>query len=136
MFLVRMLVLICCLTVPFSAQGKSADIATDVTNTAYAQIDLKEVATRAVELEGRRVAITAEIISISADTRTLNVFDNDSKTLVGVSLAQLSKTQRQTLVSGPIHRVSIYGRVEMKNGRAIIKADQVMPLATNLVAQK
>ena len=127
-----MLVLICCLAVPFSAQGKPED----VTDNAYAQIDLKEVASRSAELEGRRVAITAEIVSVSADARTLNVFDNDSKTLVGVSLAQLSKTQRQTLVNGPVHRVSVYGRVEVKNGKAIIKADQVMPLATNLVAQK
>ncbi len=136
MFLVRTFVLICCLAVPFYAQGKPKDSTNSAPNNGYAQIELKEVASRSAELEGRRVAITAEIISVSVDARALNVFDNDSKTLVGVSLAQLSKTQRQTLVGGPVHRVSVYGRVEMKNGRAMIKADQVMPLATNLVAQK
>ena len=129
MFLVRMFVLVCCLAVPFFAHGRDAE-------NGYAQVDLKAFALNPAEFEGRRVAITAEIISVSADARTLNVFDNDSKTLVGVWLAQLSKTQRQTLVNGPVHRVSVYGRVEVKNGKAIIKADQVMPLATNLVAQK
>src|SRR5438046_2293817 len=129
MLLVRTFVLVCCLAVPFFAQGLTAE-------NGYAQVEMKEFANRSAVLEGRRVAITAEIVSVSADTRALNVFDNDSKTLVSVSLAQLSKAQRQALVGGPVHRVSVYGRVEMKNGRAVIKADQVMPLATNLVAQR
>ncbi|MEP7341173.1 MAG: hypothetical protein ABI977_25810 [Acidobacteriota bacterium] len=129
MFLVRTFVLICCLAVPFLAQGVKVE-------SGYAPVDLKEFANHSAELEGRRVAITAEIISVSADARAMNVFDNDSKTLVGVSLTHLSKSQRQTLVGEPVHRVSVYGRVELKNGRAVIKADQVMPLATNMVAQK
>ncbi|MDQ3011228.1 MAG: hypothetical protein M3X11_11065 [Acidobacteriota bacterium] len=129
MLLVRTFVLVCCLAVPFLAHGR------DIEN-GYAQVDLKEFSSHPAEFEGRRVVITAEIVSVSADARTLNVFDNGSKTLVGVSLAQLSKAQRQTLVSAPVHRVSIYGRVEVKNGRAVIKADQVMPLTANLVAQK
>jgi len=132
MFLVRTFVLICCLAVPFSAQGRPKDWA----DNAYVQIDLKEFADRPAKFEGHRVAVTAEIVSVSADARALTVFDNGSKTLVGVSLKQLSKAQRQTLVGGPVHRVSVYGRAEMKNGRAIIMADQVMPLAANLMAQK
>lgn len=128
MLLVRTFVLVCCLAVSFFAQSHAVE-------NGYAQVDLKEFANRPAELEGRRVVITAEIVSVSADTRTLNVFDNGSKTLVGVSLAQLSKSQRQTLVGGPVHRVSIYGRVEMKNGRAVLKADQVMPLAVGSITQ-
>src|SRR5262245_33308269 len=128
MLLVRTFVLVCCLSVPFFAQGTTVE-------NGYAQVDLKEFANRSAELEGRRVMITAEIVSVSADARTLNVFDNGSKTLVGVSLAQLSKTQRQTLVGGPVHRVSVFGRVAIKNGRAVIKADQVMPLATASITQ-
>jgi len=129
MFLVRTFVLVCCLAIPFFAQGITVE-------NGYSQVELKEFANRSTDWDGRRVAVTAEIVSVSADARTLNVFDNDSKMLVGVSLSQLSKTQRLALVGGPVHRVSVYGRVEMKNGRAVIKADQVMPLATNLVAQK
>jgi len=127
MFLVRTLVLTCCLAVLALAQESAA-------NNSYAQINLKDVASRSAEFEGRRVAITADVVSVSADLRTLDIFDNSSKTLVGVSLRQLSKSQRQVLINEPVHRVSVFGRVEMKNGRMVIKADQVMPLSVNLVA--
>lgn len=125
MFVVRALILVCCLAVLTLAQGQTSD-------NNYAPIDLKEIA----KSEGRRVVITAEIVSVNADQQKLVVFDNDSKIMANVSLTQLAKSQRQTLVSNPIHRVSVYGRVEIKNGRATIKADQVMPLATNLVASR
>lgn len=128
MFLVRTLILVCCLAVATLAQSQTE-------KSSYAEVDLKEVASRSAEFEGRKVAVTAEIVSVNADQRTLTVFDNTSKTLATVSLTQLTKSQRQTLITDPIHRVSVYGRVEVKNGRALIKADQVMPLAaTNLVA--
>ena len=127
MFLVRTVVLMFCLLVPALAQSRAVE-------PGYAPIELKAFAAPA-ELEGRRVTVTADIFSVNADARTLNVFDTHSKTLVGVSLAQLSKSQRQALIAEPVVRVSVFGRVELKNGRAVIKADQVMPLA-NLVAQK
>lgn len=136
MFLVRTLILICCLAVVALAQGRTTTHSdSSSTDNSYAQIELKEIANHAAEFEGRRVAITAEIVSFNADQRTLVVFDNTSKTLASVSLVQLAKSQRQNLIAAPIHRVSVFGRVEVKNGRAVIKADQVMPLATNLVAR-
>ncbi|MEK7832885.1 MAG: hypothetical protein AAB401_17475 [Acidobacteriota bacterium] len=133
MFLVRTLILVCCLAVAALAQSQTPGNHAD---NSYAEIDLKEIANHAAEFEGRRVVITAEIVSVNADQRTLTVFDNTSKTLAGISLTQLSKSQRHRLITDPIHRVSVYGRVEVKNGRATIKADQVMPLATNLVASR
>jgi len=136
MFLVRTFVLICCLAVPLFAHGAAQPDPVKNAETSYAQIDLKEFAAHPAEFEGRRIAVTADIVSVGADLRTVNIFDNESKALVGVSLGQLSKAQRQSLANEPVHRVSVYGRVEVKNGRAIIKADQVMPLATNLMAQK
>lgn len=133
MFIVRTLILVGCLSVAAFAQGRTT--ANNIDNN-YAQIDLKEISNRAVELDGHRVAITADIISIGADRRSLVVFDNNTKTLANVSLVQLGKTQRHSLITDPIHRVSVFGRVEIKNGRAVIKADQVMPLTTNLVASE
>lgn len=127
MLLVRTLILACCFAVIALAQGLTA-------NNGYAQIDLKEVASRSAELEGRRVAIIADVVSVGADQRTLDIFDSRSKTLASVSLTQLSKSQRQTLIGEPVYKVSVFGRVELKNGRMVIKADQVMPLANNLVA--
>jgi hypothetical protein len=128
MFLIRTLIMVCCLAVAALAQDRA--------DNGYAQIDLKEFSKRSSDFDGRRVAITADVVSVSADFRAMDVFDNGSKTLIAVSLSQLSKSQRQALINDPVHRVSVYGRIEMKNGRAVIKADQVMPLATNMVAQR
>lgn len=128
MFLVRTLLFVCCLTLSVLAQGKAA-------NNGYAPVELKNVVGQYSELEGRRVAVTAEIVSVSADVRSMSVFDNSSKTIVSVSLEQLSKSQRQSLINEPVLRVSVFGRVEVKNNRVVIKADQVMPLATTLVAK-
>ncbi len=133
MYIVRTLILVSCLAVVGFAQGRATSSNID---TNYAQTDLKEISSRAGEMEGHKVAITADIISISADRRSLVVFDNNTKTLADVSLAQLGKSQRHALITDPIHRVSVFGRVEIKNGRALIKADQVMPLTTNLVASE
>ncbi len=133
MYIVRTLILVACVAVVGLAQGRAAGSNTD---NNYAQTDLKEISSHTAELEGHKVAITADIISIGADRRSLVVFDNSTKTLASVSLAQLGKSQRHALITDPIHRVSVFGRVEIKNGRALIKADQVMPLTTNLVASE
>lgn len=129
MFLVRAFLFMCCLTLTALAQGKAAD-------NGYVQVELKNIAGRASELEGRRVAVTADIVSVNADFRSMKVFDNASKTYVSVSLEQLSKSRRQALMNEPVLRVSVFGRVEVKNNHTVIKADQVMPMATNLVARK
>ena len=124
MFLARTFLFVCCLALTALAQGKA--------DTGYVQVDLKN----ASELEGRRVAVTADIVSVSADFRSMKVFDNASKTYVSVSLEQLSKSQRQSLMNEPVLRVSVFGRVEVKNNHTVIKADQIMPMATNLIASK
>ncbi|MBS1787071.1 MAG: hypothetical protein JST85_05080 [Acidobacteria bacterium] len=133
MFFIRTLLLVCCLAALSLAQGRAADNNSD---NSYAPTELKEISNHAVEFEGRRVAVTAEIISVSADRKGLVVFDNNTKTLANVSLVQLAKSQRHSLIADPVHRVSVFGRVEIKNGRAVIKAEQVMPLSTNLVASE
>ncbi len=129
MILVRTFLFICCLALTALAQSKAAD-------NGYTPMELKNIADHSSELEGRRVAVTAEIVSVNADFRSMNVFDQTSKAVVAVSLEQLSKSQRQALIHEPVLRVSVFGRIEMKNHRAVIKADQVMPLATDLVASK
>ena len=134
MFFIRTLLLVCCLAVLSLAQGRAAD--NNNSDTSYAPVELKEISNHPAELEGRRVAVTAEIISVSADRKGLVVFDNNTKTLANISLVQLAKSQRHSLIADPVHRVSVFGRVEVKNGRAVIKAEQVMPLATNLVASE
>lgn len=129
MFLVRTILLVCCLALAALAQSRTAD-------NGYVQVELKNVASHASEFEGRRVAVTADIVSVSADFRSMKVFENASKTYVSVSLEQLTKSQRQSLMNEPVLRVSVFGRVEVKNNHTLIKADQVMPMAINLVASK
>jgi hypothetical protein len=125
---VRSFLLICVFAVIAVAQGRDAD-------KDYTQIDLVNFVNRPADYLGRRVAITADVISVSADYRAIDVFDSRSKALIGVSLSQLSRQLRQSLVNEPVRRVSVYGRIEMKRGRAVIKAEKVTPLDSPLVAK-
>ncbi|MCG3161989.1 MAG: hypothetical protein JMDDDDMK_03217 [Acidobacteria bacterium] len=126
---VRSFLLICFLAAAVSGQGREA-------GKDYAQVDLKDFVNRPADYLGRRVAVTAEVVSVSADYRAIDVFDSRSKALIGVSLTQLPWQLRQTLVVEPVRRVSVYGRIEMKRGRVVIKADRVTPLESTLVARK
>jgi hypothetical protein len=126
---VRSFLLICIFAVIAVAQGREAD-------KDFLQVDLMNFVNRPADYLGRRVAITADVISVSADYRAIDVFDSKSKALIGVSLSQLSRQTRQALVNEPVRRVSVYGRVEMKRGRAVIKAEKVTPLEFPMVASK
>ena len=126
---VRSFLLICFLTVIVVGQGREAD----KENT---QIDLMNFVNRPADYLGRRVAFTADVVSVSADYRAIDVFDSKSKALIGVSLSQLSRQMRQTLVNEPVRRVSVYGRIEMKRGRPVIKAEKITPLEFPMVATK
>jgi hypothetical protein len=126
---VRSFFLICVLVVIAAGQGHMVD-------QDLPQVDLRDFVNRPAEYLGRRVAITVDVISVSADYRAINVFDSKSKALIGVSLTQLPRQMRQSLVSEPVRRVLIYGRIEMKRGRAVIKAEKITPLELPLVAGK
>jgi hypothetical protein len=129
MFVFRILLLVCALSGFVMGQtGRVKD--------TYGQVDLKELISNPADYRGRLVTITADIISVNADYKSLDVFDSQSKALIGVSTTQLSKTQRQSLVTTPIHRVSISGRIGVKKGRVMIKAEKVTPLAVGLVANQ
>ncbi len=129
MISLRVFLLVCLLS--FSGFGQAVSEKND-----YPQIDLKDFTSRPADYQGRAVAITADVISVSADYRSLDVFDSKSKALIGISLTQLSRSKRQALVNEPVHRVSIYGHVGMINGRAVIKADRVLPISSTLVAKQ
>ena len=126
---VRSFLLICFLAVVVAGQGREA-------GKDYAQVDLKDFVNRPADYLGRRVAVTAEVVSVSADYRAIDVFDSKSKALIGVSLTHLPKQLRQALILEPVRNVSVYGRVEMKRGRAVIKADKVTPLESTLMVRK
>jgi hypothetical protein len=74
---------------------------------------------------GQLVEVTAEVVSISADAKALHLFDAQSKALIVVSLTQLKIQDRRALILSPIHRLSVCGRAEMRDGRVVIDADTV-----------
>jgi len=75
--------------------------------------------------EGRLVEVTAEVVSVSVDAKTLRLYDAQSKALIGVSLTQLLMEERRALILNPVNRLSVYGRAEVKNGRLMIDAHRV-----------
>jgi hypothetical protein len=75
--------------------------------------------------QGQLVEVTAEVVSISADTKALHLFDAQSKALIVVSLAQLKSEQRRALILSPIHRLSVCGRAEIRDGRLEIDAHTI-----------
>ena len=128
MVIVRTFVLVCCLAALALGQGSRAE-------KDYAQLNWQDFVSHPADYEGRRVMITAEVVAVSADYRALDVFDARSKAMIGVSLRRLPKAQRRALIVEPVRQVAVYGRVEIKRGHAVIKADKVTPVAS-LVAQK
>lgn len=129
MVIVRTFVLVCCLAALALGQGS-------VAGKDYAQLNWQDFVSHPADYEGRRVLITAEVVAVSADYKALDVFDARSKAMIGISLTRLPKAQRRALIVEPVRQVAVYGRVEIKRGHAVIKADRVTPLAAGLVAQK
>jgi len=107
-----------------------------VAKSDYARIELKDFVTRPVDHQGRRVLVTADVVSIGADFQSLNVFDAASKSLVLVSIAQLPKSQRQMLINGLVTRITVWGKIEMRNGRTMIKADKVSVVVPETLATR
>ncbi len=126
---VRALLVVCFLSA--MALGQS-----HVAKNDYARIELKDFVTRPADHQGRRVLVTADVVSIGADFQSLNVFDTGSKSLVLVSIAQLPKSQRQMLINGPVTRITVWGKIEMRKGRAMVKADKVSAVMPETLATR
>lgn len=98
----------------------------------YYQLDVAELLQRATELEGRRVTLTAEIVSLNARRQTIDLYDDASHKFIAVSIAQLPRGQRKTLHNEPVNRVTVFGRVERRNGQLLLEAEQLMPVVITL----
>ena len=98
----------------------------------YVQVYVAELLRHPAEYQGRRVTVMAEVVSVNARSRSLHVYDQHSRAQIGVSLTDVSKSQRRRIVADPIHQVAVFGRVEMQDGRLLLKAEQVMPVEMTL----
>lgn len=126
---VRAFLVVCVLSAMALGQGH-------VAKNDYARIELKDFVTRPADHQGRRVLVTADVVSIGADYQSLNVFDTGSKSLVLVSIAQLPKSQRQLLINGPVTRITVWGKIKIRNGRVVIKADKVSAIVPETLATR
>jgi hypothetical protein len=100
----------------------------------YARIELNAIAAHPADYQGRRVQVTADVVSIGADFQSLKVFDAENKSLVLISLAQLPKSQRRMLINGPVTRITVWGMSDVRNGRVTIRADKVSAITPDTLA--
>jgi len=80
---------------------------------------------------GRTVEVKARVVAISADGKSLELFDSPSHTRISVQLAQLPKTERKALICSDVREVLVRGRVSMVAGRLTVHAESVRPLSTD-----
>ncbi len=113
------------------AQNLKAPTATAL-DQPYYQLDVAELLQRATELAGRRVTLTAEVVSLNARRQTIDLFDEASHKLIAVSIAQLPRGQRKALHNEPVNRVTVFGKVERRNGQLLLEAEQLMPVVITL----
>jgi hypothetical protein len=101
-------------------------------SSTYYQTDVAELLQRATELEGRRVTLTAEVISLNARRQTIELFDEAARKFIAVSIANLSRSQRKVLLNEPVNRVTVFGKIERRHGQLLLEAEQLMPVVITL----
>lgn len=98
----------------------------------YLQLDVAELIQRAAVLAGRRITLTADIVSLDARRQMIELFDDASHKLIAVSIANLSRAQRRILLNERVNRVTVYGKVERRNGQIVLEVEQLMPVIITL----
>ena len=94
----------------------------------YVSVNSRELIASPETYAGRLVSFTGEIISISAGGESLHLYDGRSPMVIGISLSQLKKSARFALVNKPFHHVSVFGRVNVTNGKITLEATRVEKL--------
>jgi ABC-type uncharacterized transport system ATPase component len=91
----------------------------------YREVNLSDVLRNPGVYTGQRVTLTAEILSLSADSRSIDLYDGLSRTMVSVSLASIRKAERRALLQAPVLRISVSGLVNLDRGQVVIEAERV-----------
>ena len=94
----------------------------------YEPIKTAEFAANPEDYQGRLVEVRANIIAISADRKSLELFDPESRMMITVKLNQLQKSQRQALMHSPARRLLVYGQATVIGRRMVIDAHKVEAL--------
>src|SRR5262245_55353222 len=77
---------------------------------------------------GSVVEVSAKVIAIGADSKSMKLFDSESRTMIQVNLAQLRKSERSALMRSDVRRVMVSGRARMVDGQLVIDAQKVAAL--------
>jgi len=95
--------------------------------TAGDEVDLAEFACHPEAFAGRNIEVKANLIAISADGQSVELFDSQTRTRIDVRLTQLRKADRLALLHSDLRRVSVSGRASVVSGRLTIDAQNIQP---------
>jgi hypothetical protein len=94
----------------------------------FASLAVSVYANQPDDSDGRIVEVTAQVVAISADSKSLVLFDSPSKKMIDVRLNHLKKTHRNALIRGDVRRVLVTGRASLVDGRMVIDAQRIEAL--------
>lgn len=98
----------------------------------YDKINIADFCNNPAAFDGRSVEVSGRVIAINAQSKSMELFDSQSKTVVVVRLSQLPKSERSALINKDVRRVGVSGRVRMVGERLVIDAEKidVLPIET------
>jgi hypothetical protein len=88
----------------------------------YERIDTTDFINHPSDYHGRLVEVTADVIAISADGKSLELFDSRSRMMITVTLTQLQKSQRRALMHSPVRCLVVYGQAMVLGNQLTIDA--------------
>jgi hypothetical protein len=94
----------------------------------YEPIKTTEFVAHPESYDGRLVEVRANIIAISADRKSLELFDSQSRMTITVRLTNLPKSQRSALIHSPARGLLVYGLATVIGRRMVIDAHKVEAL--------
>lgn len=74
------------------------------------------------------VEVRAQVVAISADSKSMVLFDSPTKKMIDVRLDHLTKDERKALIRGDVRRVVVTGRASLVDGRMVIEAQRIEAL--------
>ena len=137
MLVIRLMMVMVLLAGVALGEGRNSEEMASAQNEragGYAAINLNDLRRHPERYDGQRVTLTAEIVSISANYGSLHLFDEQSRALINVTLDQVKRSTRRSLVQDPIYRIAVFGRVNLDRGQLVVRAEKVELVSTVFVA--
>lgn len=103
-----------------------------VADVRYDKINISDFCNNPAAFDGRSIEVSGRVIAINAQSKSMELFDSQSKTVVVVRLNQLPKSERSALINNDVRRVGVSGRARIVGERLMIDAQKidVLPIET------